>query len=896
MVLDLATPKRKLTRLLRITPGRSEEHAMIGMVNMLASVPVGQVVSLEICSDHTGIHFYTRTDSALSTIRHLIQGHYPQSVLDDVVDKDFVEIGPDEQAMSRMLTVNGPPFLPIRTFTESELANPGADPLVTLLGTLANLEPGERVFTRLLINRLPPNWAAEFAGMAMSGPGSVNQQQAEQNRSSGASSASFTTGDFLKIGLLGLAVIAFFGWQAYQDGNTLLLAGLASSPVALGAGALLLRKMMKKESPAYYDPSLILPRINGAGFTAELQVTSVVPIVEGFARNQRLLDMVASAYSQLDNPLGARFESSEDYRGVPPEDRLLEFGGLKEKKTGLNRMLTGPNSDLSTLGASEVASLWHPPRPSDDHFPVHRQGAKVLPPTFTSSEGAEVGTTVGAAAEPVFLPGDSLRRHQFLVARTRMGKSTFIQNEIEYKMKEKAAGRDNDAIVVIDPHADLIEALMGVVPPELAIDGKVKLIDLGDDKRVPGINLLDTQVFTGRDRTTDSIVRVAKGLWGNWWGPRMQNILEHAVKTLHEANSHESISRQAQYTLLDVQDILVDEAAKDKVLAKTTDPFLERWWSNDFGKWDERYRNEAISPVQTRLSFYSSSEKARLILGQPKSTLDIQKAIQDGDILFVSTAQGTVGRDVAGLIGACVLNLVDSVIRQQGELPPEKRRSVMLAVDEMQAIPGVDYEAMLGEVGKFGGALLLATQSLSKVDEISPTMRDVILANNGLLVVWQVAAVDAERLVKELGSEKITIDDITSLPVHHCYVRATSDGQRMPAFSMQVRRPTTGHPGIAEAIRRGNEKYTLTVEDAKEIVESAMYEKVKDRMKSRADETGYLRMDVNAKSDATSTTRQPQNQNGPKKSKTRKRKRKNKSKRQDASQEGQRDSMNSNTP
>ena len=32
---------------------------------------------------------------------------------------------------------------------------------------------------------------------------------------------------------------------------------------------------------------------------------------------------------------------------------------------------------------------------------------------------------------------------------------------------------------------------------------------------------------------------------------------------------------------------------------------------------------------------------------------------------------------------------------------------------------------------------------------------------------------DARALVWELGKERMTEDDITSLPVHHCYVRAT---------------------------------------------------------------------------------------------------------------------------
>ena len=49
--------------------------------------------------------------------------------------------------------------------------------------------------------------------------------------------------------------------------------------------------------------------------------------------------------------------------------------------------------------------------------------------------------------------------------------------------------------------------------PESLID-RVRLIDLADQRRAPGINLLDTRIFTDRDRTADSVVRVAKGLVG----------------------------------------------------------------------------------------------------------------------------------------------------------------------------------------------------------------------------------------------------------------------------------------------------------------------------------------------------------------------------------------------
>ena len=350
-------------------------------------------------------------------------------------------------------------------------------------------------------------------------------------------------------------------------------------------------------------------------------------------------------------------------------------------------------------------------------------------------------------------------------------------------MREKAAGRDTDAIVVIDPHADLVEALLAQVPASL--ERRVRLIDLADDARSPGINLLDTRIFPDRDRTADSVVRVARGLWDQW-GPRMQSILEHTVKSLHEAN--EEVNENDQYTILDGLPMLADEGFRADVLGKVDDPYLMQWWGRDFGHWHDQYRADALAPVQTRLSYYASSKRARAILGQPRSTVDVRRTILDGGVLLVSTSQGKAGRDVAALVGASLLNLVDAVIREQGSLPPERRRGALVVVDEMQSMPGVDYEAMLSELGKFGASFVLATQSLAKLGDLSVTMRDTVLANVGCLAVFHVAGADARDLVWELGRERVSEDDITSLPVHHCYVRATVGAERLPAFSMKAKK------------------------------------------------------------------------------------------------------------
>ena len=157
------------------------------------------------------------------------------------------------------------------------------------------------------------------------------------------------------------------------------------------------------------------------------------------------------------------------------------------------------------------------------------------------------------------------------------------------------------------------------------------------------------------------------------------------------------------------------------------------------------------------------------------------------------------------------------MIREQGGLPFSQQRGALVVVDEMQSMPGVDYESMLSELGKFGASFILATQSLAKLEDLSPTMRDTLLANVGCLAVFQVAGNDARQLVWELGKDRVSEDDIVSLDVHHCYVRATVGTERMPAFSMMVRKPEGGDPAVAERIRAAATAYTRSARDVSGI-------------------------------------------------------------------------------
>ena len=639
--------------LLAVTPPRTGERTLLGVENMLGSIAVPEPFSLELAGDADGVTLLARCLQD-QVVRGQIAARYPQAQIQEIpAGDDPLRLDEGEQAWSMTLRADGPEYVPLRVFRDDDLLDPGSDPLIALMGALSNLNEGERVVARLMLRSLGPDWSQAHLEKA-------HTRAVEERRDP---SYTYQTKplqtDGVTMAVLGVAALAALkGYLWVQAGETwkavLLGAGIA---LALGVGGWLWHRI-KKAKKRVFDPLLIKEKVSRIAFDAELQVTAILPGKTRPNRAKELLEPVAAAYRHYDNPAGARFNVSRVRPAVPDPTMLHPSGpGLFGKR--------------SVLGVREAACLWHPLAGARDETPlVARAGAKMLLPTARSvSGGAHVGDTTTGAPRKIHFPADLLRRHHLYVARTRMGKSTLMHHIVRHKLKEKAAGRDGDAIVVVDPHADLVGGLLKHVPESL-ID-QVRLIDLADERGAPGVNLLDTRIFSDRDRTADSVVRIAKGLWEQW-GPRMQSILEQTVKTLHEAN--ESRDAGEQYTILDGLRILADDDFKAEVLAQVNDPYLVEWWGRDFFGWRRETRADALAPVQTRLSYYASSKRARAILGQSRSTIDMRRVIHDGGVLLVSTAQGTAGKDVAALVGASLLNLVDAVIREQGSLPFEQRR------------------------------------------------------------------------------------------------------------------------------------------------------------------------------------------------------------------------------
>ena len=133
--------------------------------------------------------------------------------------------------------------------------------------------------------------------------------------------------------------------------------------------------------------------------------------------------------------------------------------------------------------------------------------------------------------------------------------------------------------------------------------------------------------------------------------------------------------------------------------------------------------------------------KAQDLQCQSRSTIDLRETMLEGGVLLVHTAQGTADRDMAALVGASLLNLVDSVIRERESPPLHRRRGALVVVDEMQSLSGVGCESILSELGRYGASFILATQSRAKLEDLPRAMPGTLLANVGCLPSsrWQAA-------------------------------------------------------------------------------------------------------------------------------------------------------------
>lgn len=207
------------------------------------------------------------------------------------------------------------------------------------------------------------------------------------------------------------------------------------------------------------------------------------------------------------------------------------------------------------------------------------------------------------------------------------------------------------------------------------------------------------------------------------WGPRTENILQFTLLALAEANLRrierdgDDFGAEEQYTLLDVIPLLQKVGFRHMVLEEVRDPVTLDWFTNYYDPLRQGFRDEMISSIINKISKYAAAKVSRRLLGQSRATVRLADDIRAGRAILVNTASGIVGEEVSALVGAMLVGLFQTALAEQIRRTKAERRAFWIVIDEFQTYLGIDYNTMLAELRKYGGAFALATQSLSYPEE-----------------------------------------------------------------------------------------------------------------------------------------------------------------------------------
>ncbi len=846
--------------LFRVIPPKSGEFSAQGFINALEALNlVDEVLSLELCAADGQVSMYVRSsrpDHVLSALR----SHYAQTGFATVApEEDPLLMAGDEGTVCRqVLWPAGEQWLPFQV--QDDTGEDGDTFVDMLAGLSAEMPPGGRVVTRVLLSERDRDWSERWRNQAIAGSGSANQlavdemrREESESRTAGQKGDDADTDGQTKIFLLiGIAAVLLVAgvyldrtfsavWNEHRfelfGYGFLGLIALAGFGYLLHRCGILSALFGGRPEPKFYDPDQVRLRVSGAAFRLEVQLYALSG--DGRAGTdvmERVLRPVVASYRRFDSPMGARFEAGplERLPGFDPAANDLGFLGGHRRMMGL---LGVGSVGQGVVGTREAAAFWHVPGDAVDVPGLARAGSRRLPvphEMFAQENGQDGAALIGVEGygdgglRKLHVPAEAMRRSGLIVARTGMGKTTLTQHIARSLLRDRAMGTGDAALVVVDPHSDLVLDILNGMPVGAAAD--VRLVDLGDESRACGLNLLDTRAFPERDLTVETVLTVARSSSRNW-GDRMEEILRWTLYALYEANRNKEA--EEQYTIYDGIMFLTDESRRQEIIRegrdrKVRDITVPQWWNEIYPLIVPANDRLALAPVLRKLGQYAGSRSARRVLGQRRTTLDIADTIRSGRVLLVNSARAQTGPEVSSIVGGAILNLLNHLAKQQARLPPAERRRVVVIVDEMQVFPGVPFDEMLSELRKFGGSLLMATQSLGRLNEMteSGTMGETILANPGSLFSFQVNASDAELLHRELESDVIGENDIVELPPHHCYGRLTLESGNVH-FSMEVLPPMPGNVGVAELIRMASDAYTRPT--AEVDAENAAYTRGKYR-------------------------------------------------------------------
>lgn len=678
---------------------------------------VQEHLSFEIVSTAGQIRFYVWVPKVLqSFVEGQIYAQYP-TVQIYKMDEDYV----DNRAKypvsyTAELTLTDSDALPIKTFDSFEV-----DPLAGITGTLAKLDPDrtEEMWIQILARPIPDDWHKN------------------------------TTDKWV---------------SAVKSGKKIVGPGIDWTWAVEAIGALFRPPAGGTNSETTIELS---ERTKAQIAKAEEKATKL-----GYTVKIRLAYL---GQNETDAKLNmqALVGTFKQYNSTSINGFQQKGGSFNKKDLEAYKTREFPE-DGFILNISELASVYHLPHTSVETPNIVWANAKTAEPpaqlpVLTGEKSIDenisaFGLTNFRGINHQFgLQRIDRSRHVYIIGQTGAGKSGMLElmalSDVFY----------NQGYCIIDPHGDFAIDNLKFVPESRVQD--VVYFNPADTAFPVAFNPLEVSDPSRKPNICSEVIGVLKRMFGDSWGPRLEHILRYTLLALLDRPST---------TLLDISRMLTDKEFRKETLDYCQDVTVLQFWKHEFGQWNEKQVNESIAPVLNKVGAFTANPIIRNIIGQPKSSFNIRKIMDEGKILVVNLSKGLIGEDNASILGAFLVTKVQLAAMSRSDIPRvEDRRPFYLYVDEFQNFATDSFAVILSEARKYGLNLTVANQYVAQMTD---SVRDAVFGNVGTTICFRVSAEDAPILDKQF-EPTFDASDLLQLNNRHFVISMIINGEKVPAFS-----------------------------------------------------------------------------------------------------------------
>lgn len=447
------------------------------------------------------------------------------------------------------------------------------------------------------------------------------------------------------------------------------------------------------------------------------------------------------------------------------------------------------NSQAMTLTSEEIASFFHFPTSGTETPKVKWLKSKEAPPPPNlPSEGTVIGESVFRGERKLvrIMPQDR-RRHVYVVGQTGTGKSKELSNMI---VEDIRAGK---GVCLVDPHGDLVEDVLGLIPKERAED--VIVFDPGDLSRPMGLNMLDYNPNHPEERTF--IVNEMQSIFNKLFppetmGPMFEQYMRNALLLMMEDNVNEPS------TMIEIPRIFTDSEFRQRKLDRIHNAVVVDFWEKEATKAGGEASLANMTPyITSKFNNFISNDYVRPIIGQVKSAFNFREIMDQKKILLVNLSKGRIGDINAGLLGMVIVGKILMAALSRVDTPEAERNDFALFIDEFQNFTTDSIATILSEARKYGLSLVMAHQFIA---QLTDKIRDAVFGNVGSQIVFRVGAKDAEFLVKQF-EPIFSENDLVNIDNQNAYAKLLINGLTAKPFNIHTMRFMKGSSELAANLK-----------------------------------------------------------------------------------------------